>query len=230
MICWVLAMQLLQGVWKQHLRLHAVVGYGVKIFLPSPPNYVTRSPGTGCRYIGSVSTFQRNWQLTCTKQLVLLDSWPSWSSVIHSCFCSPLSQAWMAVTCNPCPPTSANCFVSQVLWVFIPYEKPSLVNYSQVVVSLQSCKRWLPYCFLDEVHLECYHFTWQVWVDLQIAVENSYHMVSLHALYLELVLVAIIRVEGERPWSSCINQESLLHLFLPPYKWNMKIIEHIGMG
>ena len=36
---------MLQGVWKQHLRPRAVVGYGVKIFLPSPPNYVTRSPG-----------------------------------------------------------------------------------------------------------------------------------------------------------------------------------------
>ena len=35
----------MQGVWKQHLRPRAVVGYGVKIFLPSPPNYVTRSPG-----------------------------------------------------------------------------------------------------------------------------------------------------------------------------------------
>ena len=36
-------MQLLQGVsWKQHLRPRAVVGYGVKIFLPSSPNYVTR--------------------------------------------------------------------------------------------------------------------------------------------------------------------------------------------
>ena len=38
-------MKMLQGVWKQHLRPRAVVGYGVKIFLPSPPNYVTRSPG-----------------------------------------------------------------------------------------------------------------------------------------------------------------------------------------
>ena len=38
-------MEMLQGVWKQHLRTRAVVGYGVKIFLPSPPNYVTRSPG-----------------------------------------------------------------------------------------------------------------------------------------------------------------------------------------
>ena len=27
------------------IRPRAVVGYGVKIFLPSPPNYVTRSPG-----------------------------------------------------------------------------------------------------------------------------------------------------------------------------------------
>ena len=38
-------MEMLQGVWKQHLRPRAVVGYGVKIFLPSPTNYVTRSPG-----------------------------------------------------------------------------------------------------------------------------------------------------------------------------------------
>ena len=45
MICWVLAMQMLQGVWKQHLRPRAVVGYDVKTFLPSPPHYVTRSPG-----------------------------------------------------------------------------------------------------------------------------------------------------------------------------------------
>ena len=39
-------MEMLQGVWKQHLRPRAVVGYGVKIFPPSPPNYVTRSPGS----------------------------------------------------------------------------------------------------------------------------------------------------------------------------------------
>ena len=38
-------MEILQGVLKQHLRPRAVVGYGVKFFLPSPPNYVTRSPG-----------------------------------------------------------------------------------------------------------------------------------------------------------------------------------------
>ena len=38
-------MEILQGVLKQHLRPRAVVRYGVKIFLPSPPNYVTRSPG-----------------------------------------------------------------------------------------------------------------------------------------------------------------------------------------
>ena len=40
-------MEMLQGVGKQHLRPRAVVGNGLKIFLPSPPNYVTRSPG--CR-------------------------------------------------------------------------------------------------------------------------------------------------------------------------------------
>ena len=38
-------MEMMQGVWKQDLRPRAVVGYGVNIFLPSPPNYVTRSPG-----------------------------------------------------------------------------------------------------------------------------------------------------------------------------------------
>ena len=41
-------MEMLQGVWKQCLRPRAVVGYGVKIFLPSPPNYVTKSPGHCC--------------------------------------------------------------------------------------------------------------------------------------------------------------------------------------
>jgi len=42
-------MEILQGVWKQHLRPRAVVGYGIKIILPSPPNYVTRSPGGSAR-------------------------------------------------------------------------------------------------------------------------------------------------------------------------------------
>ena len=45
-------MAILQGVWKQHLRPRAVVGYGVKILLPSPPNYVTRSPGYGEKLAG----------------------------------------------------------------------------------------------------------------------------------------------------------------------------------
>ena len=48
MICWVLAMEMLQGVWTQHLRLRAVVGYRVKIFLPSPPNYVTDDDDLFC--------------------------------------------------------------------------------------------------------------------------------------------------------------------------------------
>ena len=43
MICYVLAMG------KQHLRPRAVVGYGIKIFLPRPLHYVTRSPGSECR-------------------------------------------------------------------------------------------------------------------------------------------------------------------------------------
>ena len=39
MICYVLAMG------KQHLGPHVVVGYGIKIFVPRPLHYVTRSPG-----------------------------------------------------------------------------------------------------------------------------------------------------------------------------------------
>ena len=49
-------MAILQGVLKQHLRPRAVVGYGVKILLPSPPNYVTRSPGF--LYIGEIGQFR----------------------------------------------------------------------------------------------------------------------------------------------------------------------------
>ena len=51
-------MEMLQGVCKQHLRPRAVVGYGVKIFLPSPPNYVTRSPGIFFPYFDSGQDFR----------------------------------------------------------------------------------------------------------------------------------------------------------------------------
>ena len=56
-------MEMLQGVWKQHLRPRAVVGYGVKIFLPSPPNYVTRSPGevVQCLRYARVEGILRFW-------------------------------------------------------------------------------------------------------------------------------------------------------------------------
>ena len=40
-------MEILQEIWRQNLRARAVMRYNVKIFLPSPPNYVTRSPGEG---------------------------------------------------------------------------------------------------------------------------------------------------------------------------------------
>ena len=36
---------LVSAMLNSKIRPRAVVGYGVKIFLPSPPNYVTRSPG-----------------------------------------------------------------------------------------------------------------------------------------------------------------------------------------
>ena len=36
---------LASAMLNSKIRPRAVVGYGVKIFHPSPPNYVTRSPG-----------------------------------------------------------------------------------------------------------------------------------------------------------------------------------------
>ena len=38
---------LASAMLNSKIRPRAVVGYGVKIFHPSPPNYVTRSPGKG---------------------------------------------------------------------------------------------------------------------------------------------------------------------------------------
>ena len=68
-------METLQGAWKQHLRLRAVVGYGVKIFPPSPPNYVTRSPGFSCFEISFKKTDDKEQRLN------LLD-------IIFRCACS----------------------------------------------------------------------------------------------------------------------------------------------
>ena len=42
---------LASAILNSKIRPRAVVGYGVKIFLPSPPNYVNRSPGYGWRPI-----------------------------------------------------------------------------------------------------------------------------------------------------------------------------------
>ena len=53
------SINLASAVLNSKIRPRKVVGYGVKIFLPSPPNYVTRSPGRmlrsirDCRDIGT---------------------------------------------------------------------------------------------------------------------------------------------------------------------------------
>ena len=51
-----------QGVWKQHLRPRMVVGYGIKIFLSSPPNYVTRSPGIDNGELEHPTFLRHGWQ------------------------------------------------------------------------------------------------------------------------------------------------------------------------
>ena len=44
-------MEILQGVWKQHLRPRAVVGYGIKIFSPvlkiTSPDHLENVARTG---------------------------------------------------------------------------------------------------------------------------------------------------------------------------------------
>ena len=42
---------LASAMLNSKIRPRAVVGYGVKIFHPSPPNYVTRSPGVFFRLL-----------------------------------------------------------------------------------------------------------------------------------------------------------------------------------
>ena len=46
---------LASAMLNSKIRPRAVVGYGVKIFQPSPPNYVTRSPGS--RFIVFIDAF-----------------------------------------------------------------------------------------------------------------------------------------------------------------------------
>ena len=68
-------MEMLQGVWKQHLRPRAVVGYGANISLPSPPNYVTRSPGGWWHTftkIGSISLKIIKWKTQIKKMNIKL--------------------------------------------------------------------------------------------------------------------------------------------------------------
>ena len=44
---------LVSAMLNSKIRPRAVVGYGVKIFHPSPPNYVTKSPGEGVMFTGT---------------------------------------------------------------------------------------------------------------------------------------------------------------------------------
>ena len=105
MICWVLAMEMLQGVWKQHLRPRAVVGYGLKIVLPSPPNYVTRSPG-------QCGGFHLSLNHTPTKEETAVHGCPwIWTG---NTFC-----ACVAVFAGKCCPFENNCTNLKLYFKFI---------------------------------------------------------------------------------------------------------------
>ena len=54
---------LASAMLNSKIRPRAVVGYGVKIFRPSPPNYVTRSPGIS--YLQSLIGYIRKVFVHC---------------------------------------------------------------------------------------------------------------------------------------------------------------------
>ena len=88
-------MEMMQGVWKQDLRPRAVVGYGVKIFLPSPPNYVTRSPGVTSFYLFSGKLEYRNKIIRCNTSIVRMKMNPCFA--IFVCYLIPhlfLPEPW----------------------------------------------------------------------------------------------------------------------------------------
>ena len=95
-------MEMLQGVWKQHLRPRAVVGYGVKIYLPSPPNYVTRSPGT---YITTLSYSYGAFLRESEKTSSLHCNFPRYrkhAAISSCCGISLSSEVDSSATREPC--------------------------------------------------------------------------------------------------------------------------------
>ena len=64
---------LASAMLNSKIRPRAVVGYGVKIFRPSPPNYVTRSPGKErLSFIFKVTYFLRLTTMICTAKARML--------------------------------------------------------------------------------------------------------------------------------------------------------------
>ena len=63
---------LASAMLNSKIRPCAVVGYGIKIFHPSPPNYVTRSPGKLNSYVIVVSfrVFSSSEYLAVFSQLI----------------------------------------------------------------------------------------------------------------------------------------------------------------
>ena len=72
---------LASAMLNSKIRPRAVVGYGVKVFYPSPPNYVTRSPGKETKKWLPFKT----WccpKMHCTPQRKLKLLMPVWYPVI----------------------------------------------------------------------------------------------------------------------------------------------------
>ena len=73
------------------IRPRAVVGYGVKMFLPSPPNYVTRSPGLSLIHTTATQIYMKAEQLSqftqCIDNVVLEYSYSTfWTQQSHLSF------------------------------------------------------------------------------------------------------------------------------------------------
>ena len=90
---------LASAMLNSNIRPRAVVGYGVKNFHPSPPNYVTRSPGCNWLYCSNVvnrpggrhTLLLPSWHPRQWKQWHYVIFYPRWQFSFCRKFCCSFS-------------------------------------------------------------------------------------------------------------------------------------------
>ena len=107
---------LASAMLNSKIRPRAVVGYGVKTFHPSPPNYVTRSPGMYWLSRTPCNTFK-------TESLLKIVEWLSVITVRHTSpfffFLQIIRQSGCEnlIDSHACLQSSQGCKLNTVTWV-----------------------------------------------------------------------------------------------------------------